>query len=198
MEGRPGRARHPGGVAPARGSRGVGEGVAVAAEKPAGDATYGLRGHRSPPAVGGRRPRRAVTGPAAAPTLTLRSLGSRARPPEPPGRLPRPQRRKQPPALLAALLSCSHLCARTPPPPPAAARGSPPASPAAARLPGARPSRGRTRPREEELGAGLGAGGTALAPSLRALPAEAGTRPGCASPGEALGSSRLNALVIRP
>ena len=117
MEGRPGRARHPGGVAPARGPQGV-QGGELGAENPAGDATYGLRGHRSPPAVEGRRPRRAVTGPAAAPTLTLRSLGSRARPPEPPGRLPRPQRRKQPPALLAALLSCSHLCARTPPPPP--------------------------------------------------------------------------------
>lgn len=62
-----------------------------------------------------RQPR-AVTGPPAATTLTLRRLGSRARPPQPPGRLPRPQRRKQPPALLAALLSCSHLCARAPPP----------------------------------------------------------------------------------
>lgn len=157
MEGRPGRARHPGGVAPPAVGPGELRGW-VGSREPSGRCHLRPSGPPQPPAVEGRRPRRAVTGPAAAPTLTLRSLGSRARPPEPPGRLPRPQRRKQPPALLAALLSCSHLCARTPPPPPAAARGSPPASPAAARLPGARPSRGRTRPRGEELAVGWGAG----------------------------------------
>lgn len=70
--------------------------------RPAAEAAPAARGNRSP----GRT------------TLTLRRLGSRARPPQPPARLPRPQRRKQPPALLAALLSCSHLCARAPPPPP--------------------------------------------------------------------------------
>jgi len=57
VEGRPGRARHPGGVAPARGPQGV-QGGELGAENPAGDATYGLRGHRSPPAVEGRRPTR--------------------------------------------------------------------------------------------------------------------------------------------
>lgn len=205
MEGRPGRARHPGGVAPARGPRGV-QGGELGAENPAGDATYGLRGHHSPPAVEGRRPQSAVTGPAAAPTLTLRSLGSRARPPEPPGRLPRPQRRKQPPALLAALLSCSHLCARTPPPPPAARRRPRVAS----RFPGCRASArclavagedaaagGGACGRVGDGGGGSGGGGTALAPSLRALSAEAGALSGCASRGKR-SAAHGSMLVIRP
>lgn len=112
-------------------------------------------------APGGRCRPRVVTGPPAAPTLTLRRLGSRARPPQPPGRLPRPQRGKQPPALLAALLSCSHLCAHAPP---RRARGSPPAAPAAARLPvpgrlpGRRGRRGRSLRRGGRVGGGGGRG----------------------------------------
>lgn len=107
-------------------------------------------------AVGARRRPRAVTGPPAAPTLTLRRLGSRARPPQPPGGLPRPQRRKQPPALLAALLSCSHLCARAPPPPPPEGRLLPPPPPRVCQVPGSR--RGRRGRRGRSLRPGRGEG----------------------------------------
>lgn len=107
VEGRPGQAGHPGRAAPALRSPGPRGGP----QMPPPDA-----GATAAPLQSGPRPPRAVTGPPAATTLTLRRLGSRARPPQPPGRLPRPQRRKQPPAFLAALLSCSHLCARAPPP----------------------------------------------------------------------------------
>lgn len=85
------------------------------AERWARAAAYGCGRHRGPPAVEAAPAARGNRSPGRT-TLTLRRLGSRARPPQPPGRLPRPQRRKQPPALLAALLSCSHLCARAPPP----------------------------------------------------------------------------------
>lgn len=108
-------------------------------------------------AVGGRRRPRAVTGPLAAPTLTLSCLGSRARPPQPPGGLPRPQRRKQPPALLAALLSCSHLCARAPPPPPPEGRLLPPPPPRVCQVPGSR--RGRRGRRGRSLRPGKGGRG---------------------------------------
>lgn len=148
------------------------------AERWAPDAASGCGSHRGP-LQSGPRPPRAVTGPPAATTLTLRRLGSRARPPQPPGRLPRPQRRKQPPALLAALLSCSHLCARAPPPLP------PPPPEGGLALPGRRASAGAgrspgwTRPPGEELAAGgwRGAGGRLLAPSARVRAAEAWTLP---------------------
>lgn len=96
-------------------------------------------------AVGGPRRQRAVTGRSAAPTLTLHRLGSRARPPQPAGGLPRPQRGKQPPALLATLLSCSHLCARAPPPPPPEGRRRPPPPPRVCQVLGSRRGRARRR-----------------------------------------------------
>lgn len=157
-------------------------------------------------AVGDPRWPRAVTGPPAAPTLTLRRLGSRARPPQPPGGLPRPQRRKQPPALLAAFLSCSHLCAHAPPPPPPEGCLLPPPLPRVCQVPGSRPGRRGCRGRSlwrRRWGRGVkGAGGAGNSGSRGTR----GVRPG---PGvgasycdglarEALSSRQLSRRMLLP